>query len=273
MMSNFSASSADRGLAILELLVDEPQGLSMSAIAQRLELPVSATHRLLTVMVARRYVQQNARSEHYQATMLIAALGLRLLETSNLPDVCQPLLDELALETGELVRLSVLENKHLIWVAKAQGSRDSIRYDPISGREVTLHATAMGKAWLATMPEDEAVAIIAERGFGGDPVGPNAVKTIDQFKEQLRLTRDRGFALVEGEAEAGISAIATVVRDASVPERPVVATISIGGPSFRLERDRLVSFAPAMFSTSDRLSGLWPVRTYREHDLQRSSAA
>ena len=89
-MSNFSASSADRGLAILELLVDEPQGLSMSSIAQRLELPVSATHRLLTVMVARRYVQQNATSEHYQATMLIAALGLRLLETSNLPDVCQP---------------------------------------------------------------------------------------------------------------------------------------------------------------------------------------
>ena len=184
-----------------------------------------------------------------------------------------PLLDELALETRELVRLSVLENKHLIWVAKAQGSRDSIRYDPISGREVPLHATAMGKAWLATMLVDEAVAIIAERGFGGAPVGPNAVKTIDQFKEQLGLTRDRGFAIVEGEAEAGISAIATVIRDSSAAGRPVVATISIGGPSFRLGRARLISFAPAMFSTAERLSSLWPVRTYREHDLRKISAA
>jgi len=261
-MSNISASSADRGLAILELLVNEPSGLPMSIIAQRLKLPVSATHRLLSVLVARRYARQDPVSEAYHATMAVAALGVRLLAGSNFIEVCQPVLEEFASRTGELVRLSVLEGDHLIWVAKAQGARASIRYDPISGRDVPLHVTAMGKAWLATLPEDDAVRLVLDRGFGGDLIGPKATRTVEGLREQLRLTKDRGFALVEEEAEVGISGIATVVRDALSPGRPVVGCVSVAGPTFRLDRERLVGFAQPLKDAAERLSDLWPVRAY-----------
>ncbi|MGL4974376.1 MAG: IclR family transcriptional regulator [Bosea sp. (in: a-proteobacteria)] len=266
-MTNFSSSSAERCLAILELLVDQPDGLPMSNIAQRLDLPVSATHRLLSVLVQKRYVRQSALTERYIATMLLAAHGLRLLEHSNLTGACQPLLEELAAQCEELVRLAVLENEHLIWVAKAQGARNSIRYDPISGRDVPLHATAMGKAWLATLPEDHAIALVQERGMSGDLVGPNAVRTPEALREHLRLTRERGFAIVEQEAEPGISAVATVVRDLSLPGHPVVGTISIGGPSFRMDRDRLVSFRDALAQTAQRLSEIWPVHIYQSRQV------
>jgi IclR family transcriptional regulator, acetate operon repressor len=266
-MTNFSVSSAERGLAILELLIDQPDGLPMSTIAQRLELPVSATHRLLTMLVQKRYVRQSTLTERYMATMLLAAHGLRLLEISNLSGACQPLLEELATQCEELVRLAVLENEHLTWVAKAQGARNSIRYDPISGRDVPLHATAMGKAWLATLPEDHAIRLVQERGMGGDLVGPNVIRTPDALREQLRLTRERGFAIVEEEAEPGISAVATVVRDLSVASHPVVGTISIGGPSFRMNRARLVSFRDPLTQTAQRLSEIWPVHIYQNRHV------
>ena len=262
-MSNISASSADRCLAILELLVNEPGGLPMSIIAQRLALPVSATHRLLAVLVGRRYVRQGPGSEAYHATMTVAALGVRLLAGSNLTEVSQPILEDLAGTTGELVRLAVLEGQHLVWVAKAQGARTSIRYDPISGRDVPLHTTAMGKAWLATLPEDEAVRLVEERGFEVDLVGPNAVRTVKGLREQLRLTRDRGFAVVEEEAEAGISAISAVVRDATDPKKPVVGCLAVAGPTFRLERERLVGFAAPLKQACEHLSDLWPIRQYQ----------
>jgi IclR family transcriptional regulator, acetate operon repressor len=266
-MSNFSASSAERCLAILELLVEQPEGMGMSMIAQKLGLPVSATHRLLTVLVQKRYLRQDAVSERYIPTMLLAALGLRLVENTSLTETCQPILEGLALDVQELVRLAILEGDELIWVAKAQGARNAIRYDPISGRSATLHATAMGKAWLSTLDEDVAVTLVEQRGFGGELVGPNAIRSATELRQQLRLTRERGFALVEQEAEPGISAIACVVRDVSQATRPVVGAISIGGPSFRLSRERLVSFRDPLLAAGEQLSNIWPARAYKSKQV------
>lgn len=267
-MANFSAASAERCLAIIELLADNPDGMALSAVATRLDLPASATHRLLQVLVARGYVRQDEASERYVATLFLAALGVRLLASTNIPDVCQPELDALAAKTGELVRLAVLEDDHLRWVAKAQGATSSIRYDPISGREVPLHTTAMGKAWLSTLPEDAALKLAKARGLGGDLVGPKAVRSLEALREQLRMTRDRGFGLVEEEAEPGISAIAATIRNPQPGnEGTVVACVSIGGPTFRLDRKRLVSFAPDLFETARRLGQLWPARLHLARDV------
>jgi DNA-binding IclR family transcriptional regulator len=104
---------------------------------------------------------------------------------------------------------------------------------------------------------------VEERGFRGELVGPKALRTIPELREQLRLTRERGFAIVEEEAEAGISAVACVVRDFSQARRPAVGAISIGGPSFRLSRETLVSFRDPLLETAERLSEIWPVRTYK----------
>ena len=71
------------------------------------------------------------------------------------------------------------------------------------GREVVLHATATGKAWLATLPEDEALRLVVARGFPvprhADPgtFGKGVVRTIDELRAHLRETRRRGYALAD----------------------------------------------------------------------------
>ena len=265
-MSQSSALSADRVLAILELLAEEAEGEPLSRIAQQLGLPLSATHRLLGVLVGRRYARQNPVTEHYEASLTVAALGIRFLANTHLPDVCQPVLDELAERTGELVRLSVLEGDKMIWIAKAQGAKSSIRYDPASGRDVPLHATAMGKAWLATLPEEQAVRIVTAAGYDG-AMGPAALTTEAALRRELRLARERGYGMVKDEAEPGISAIAMVIRDASDPGRRVVGCVSIGGPTYRMDHERLVGFLPDLQETVRRLSALWPMRTYHARNF------
>ncbi len=260
-MANSSVSSAERCLAILELLVDHAGGLQVSAIAQQLSLPLSATHRLLQTLVNTHYVKQAIMSDRYFPTLKMSALGLRLLADLNVTEIAQPILDDLARETGELVRLAVVEDADMTWMAKAQGATVGIRCDPISGRNVPLHTTAMGKAWLAVMPEQEAIDKVVTRGFDCEPVGPKAINTVTRLKKEIRLTRQRGFGLNEQESELGLSAIAMLIKDRLNPAI-VVGAVSIAGPSFRTDRERLVSFVEPLRAAIEQLEQLWPARAH-----------
>ena len=112
-------SSRDRALLIVELLVPEVRGLPMSDIADRLGIPRTATHRLLADLKDMGYVKQDADTARYFLTVRLAALGLAYLAATGITDMAQPLLDDLAKETGELVRLAVSDGTRLVWVAKA----------------------------------------------------------------------------------------------------------------------------------------------------------
>lgn len=270
-MSGFSLNSAERCLAIVELLVEHPEGLPLTTISASLELPASATHRLLGVLVGKGYVKQDEVSNRYAPSMTVAALGLRLLSRYHVPDVCQPVLEDLAAKSGELVRLSFLEQDRLIWIAKAQGSRSNLRYDPIAGHDVPLQVTAMGKAWLATMPEEEAVALVVRKGFAPHLTGPRAIKTETELRRDLALTRERGYGMVEEEAEAGVSAIAVVVRDGLHAGAPAVAALSVAGPSVRLNRDRLEELVPLLQGAAETLSRLWAVRAYQNGGASKAA--
>ena len=68
-MVGFSTGSVERALEILEVLVDSPQGLSLTSLADQLEMPKSAAHKLLNTLVGRNYVEQDALTQHYKPTM------------------------------------------------------------------------------------------------------------------------------------------------------------------------------------------------------------
>jgi IclR family transcriptional regulator, acetate operon repressor len=258
---NVSISAVERGLAILELLLEHPDGLQISAIARHLSLPLSAAHRVLQALINSRYVKQDASGERYLLTLKIGSIGLRQMAGMNIAEVAQPVLDDLARKTGELIRLAVVEDKEMMWVASAQGATGAIRCDPVMGKHVTLHTTCMGKAWLASMPEKEAVDMVVAHGFDNknDSLGPNAIHTVDELRREIRKVRKTGFALNEQESELGLSAIAMLIRDRSRSNRALGA-ISIAGPTFRVDRKRLISFADPLHQAITELEQAWPIR-------------
>jgi DNA-binding IclR family transcriptional regulator len=260
---NVSISAVERGLAILELLLEHPDGLQISALARHLSLPLSATHRLLQALINARYVKQDASGERYLLTLKIGSIGLRQMAGINIADIARPILDGLARKTGELIRLAVVEDDEMMWVANAQGATGSIRCDPVMGRRVTLHTTGMGKAWLATMQEKDAIARVTARGFDNehDSLGPNAIKSVASLRREIRKTREMGFALNEQESELGLSAIAMVIRNRLEFNR-VVGALSIAGPTFRVDRARLVSFAEPLHEAVAELEQAWPIRAF-----------
>lgn len=257
-----------RAIDILELLQAAEAPVSLSDIAERLDLPKSAAHRLLQVWIERGYVAQEPVGQRYEATLKLAIIGFTHLAATGIRDVCYPDLRRLATETGELVRLAVFDNDALTWIVEAQGSRSGLRYDGNLGRQALLHATAAGKAVLSTLSETEAVRlVIAQDRLGSEEAGPNAVATIGELLEMLRETRARGYATAFEEAALGVSSVAVPVferQDSSV----AVGAIIVVGPTARMNPQRIATVVPALKAAGARVSALWPIRKHVADDQE-----
>src|SRR5687767_11727687 len=125
----------ERAFGIIETLVGHPTGLSLGTIARQLEIPKSAAHRSLSELVDLGYVRQDAASGEYIVGLPVVSLGLRHLRSISLVEAATPALMELAEDSGELARLAIFDGESLVWVAKRQGARPGLRYDPDSGEE------------------------------------------------------------------------------------------------------------------------------------------
>lgn len=256
-----SQSATRRSLEILELLSEAPEGLALSDICGRLRIPKSVTHRLLALLADSGFVRQDAASARYGLTLKLTLLGLRHYAGTGLKDLIQPVLDRLAIATGELVRLAIVEGEGMVWVAKAQGARFGLKYDPDTGYDVVLHATATGKAWLSTLPEEEAVRIVSRTGFRTPSrFGPNAVRTIKEFRRALAETRARGYGVAIEEGEPGTAAVAVAVRIGAGARAATVATLSAAGPVSRFTPAQRTALARHLKAAADELAAIWPIR-------------
>jgi DNA-binding IclR family transcriptional regulator len=254
-------SPAQRTLDLIELLADAPDGLGLAGICARLALPKSAAHRFLALLAARGYVRQDAETQRYALSLKLPSLAFRFVAGTGWPDLAQPILDALAARTGELARLALVDGDTLTWVAKAQGAATGLRYDADAGRGVILHATATGKVWLSSLPEERALALVArERRLGRGGLGPHAVTTIAALKRELRATRRRGFGQAVEEGEPGVAAVAVAVRPRNDASLDVCATISIAGPLARMDAARRTELALAARASAAELAESWPAR-------------
>jgi IclR family acetate operon transcriptional repressor len=250
-----------RSFGVLELLARERAGLGLKALSERLGTPVGSMHRLLGDLIALRYVRQDPATDRYHLTTRLLSLGHQHLAATGVADVAQPLLDRLSEESGELARLAVVDGEDLTWVAKAQGARSGLRYDPDMGQNARLFCTASGHAWLATLDDEEAVRIVTHQGFGKlTENGPNAPRTIRALLDRLAKARKRGYATVVDSGAVGTAALAAGVIDAG--SRRTLGVISIAGPSVRLTEQRMTELAPALLAAADELAATGQASSY-----------
>ncbi|CAN7613500.1 IclR family transcriptional regulator [Bosea sp. LjRoot237] len=254
-------AAVERAFKLLEALAGEADGADLTVLAERLDLPVSATHRLLATLAERGFVTQDAQSGAYGLTLKLSQLAFRNLDLRGLPDAGQIVLDQLARATREYCRLAVIEGESLTWIARAQGATAGLRYEPPMGMGIVLHATATGKAWLASLPEAEALRIVCARGFDAQGrSGPNALGDVDALRQHLAETRNRGFALAVEEGEIGTVAMATTFRAGPDAGAPIAGTLSVAGPLPRMQEAHRDEIAAALATAARDMAAIWPLR-------------
>jgi len=249
-------AAVDRTLKILEMLADESEGLSISDIARRLEVNKAIAHRILSTLAQLGYVYRT-ENQFYQLTYKISNIGLRQQSNARLTDQCFPLIRQLADETGELVRLAVIEHGIPIWVHAASGPVRRLTIDPIWRAELIWHVHAAAKAYLSTLDPDDILPKIGH--------GPYRSLTLHTITDPAALLEDvaaaaaRGFALSYEEAELGVGAVASPIFLGGITRQRCVGILSVAAPTSRMNRDALIKTGVRLIEACAVLGGVWPL--------------
>ena len=252
-------SQINRCFDIIELFFENPNGLSLSQISASTDIPMATAHRMLSVIRERGYIHQDSQ-EIYHLSLLLPSMGAHFIAGTGFIELMQPHLDRLAKETGEHVRLSAVVKGQLIWVLRAVQSSHGLQYRGSLDTRIIPHVTASGKMWLSSLSNEEAVRAIAQwdisksRDYGG----PNAVTSIKGLLRDLEAIRAAGYSVIMEEAEVGVCAVAVAVPDRT-DARAFMGTLSIAGPTARLNRNKLKALVPKMKEVARRIGDTWNV--------------
>jgi len=243
-----------RTLALLERLAQDVRGVPLATLADDLNMPRSAAHRLLGELAEHGYVRQTRERSDYVLTTKLVSLGLNYLKYSGVVDLCQPILDKLAESVDELVRVAVVDVDHITWVALSQGARSGLRYDPDTGMDAKLSCTSSGLAWLSTLDEDDAIGLLTKQGLGrAGEYGPNAPANIAAVLDYIRQTREQGYALTQDTYTRGISSVAAPIVPAG---KGAVGVLTISGPSMRMTREKMLGLVPELLAAAAEIAAV-----------------
>ena len=246
------SGALEKSLAILEYLTAYPDGASLGQIATDLNQLRSGCHRTLQELMRFGYVRQMPQRSDYALTTRMASMGLSFLSKSGVVDIAQPVLAHLAQATEELVRLAIVDGERLTLVAKAQGAKSGLMYDPDMGIDLRLSCSAAGQAWLMTLPEDEAIACVSRQGLGNPrDYGPNAPTSIKALLKVLDEHRKRRYSIIQDAYAPGMSSMAAPVKRA---DGPTTGVIVIAGPSARLTLKRMTQFSQGLLAAAEELA-------------------
>lgn len=238
----------DRALGILEVLWKEGPDLTVPDIAERVGLNIGTVRRFVKVLEQHRMVEKNSQNGKYRLGLRLFELGSSAVAQINLRERARPYLDRLVLETGETAHLCILDEGKVLYLEKME-SPHAIRMASWIGRRNPSHCSAVGKAILAFLSEEEVDAFIKKYGLAGHT--RNTITKPTRFKDELQNIVKRGYAVDNEESVEGLRCVGAPIRDYS---GQVIASISIAGPTFRVTEEKAPSLAKLVMDVANKLS-------------------
>jgi DNA-binding IclR family transcriptional regulator len=238
----------DRAVALLESFSLQSPELGVVELAKLTGLSKGTVHRLLSALEDHRLIEQDPMSKRYRLGLRLFELGSRAVARVDVAERAMPYLNELVRETGDTANLGVLDRGMVLYIAKVEGWH-SLRMPSQVGKRLQAHCTGLGKALLAHRPDGEVEQIAREPGLLRHT--PDTIVDLDALREELRLTRARGYAVDDEELEHGIRCVGAPVRDFT---GEVVAAISISGPSTRITSESVPELAKRIRASAVAIS-------------------
>ena len=240
-----TVQSVDRAVSILEILA-RTGDVGVTELAKELGVHKSTAFRLVAALERRDLVEQNAGRGKYRLGPGILRLAGASSSRLDVVQECRAVCAALAKRTGETVNLAVLSAGAALYMHQAAGS-SALQPHNWVGQRIPLHATSNGKVLLSALDPAE-----VRRQVPSLPAyTARTITTPAVLERELDDVRERGHALAIDELEIGLSAVAAPVRDV---HGEVLASMSISGPTFRLDSDRMPGLAEAVTAAANEVS-------------------
>ena len=255
--SSGSVQSIDRVLDILETLSTSPFGMSLSDLAAATGLHVSTAHRLVNVLCERGYAMKEPTGGKYRLTLRTFEIGSRVSGVWNLLSAAKPFLDELAAFSQEAVHLVERDGNCVVYLYKAEPFQQLVRMASHTGLRNPMYCTGVGKSILSLLSDEELAKIWETENL--ITYTPYTITDLEAMKQELALTRQRGYAMDNEEHELGVRCIAMPVRNW---DGKPVAAVSISAPAMRLDSDEIRRLLPKLRNAAAQISQMLGYKEY-----------
>jgi DNA-binding IclR family transcriptional regulator len=226
-------------------LLKENSPTHLSEIADQLDLAESSVHRHLRTLENLRYVSRDG--VRYQLGLRFMRLGTAARMRNPAYSKIEPYVEQLAEQTEERAHFIVEDHGLGVYLYQSTGD-NAVNVGTNIGRQVHLHSSAAGKAILSHYSKDRVNEILDKWGLP-----KNTKYTItdrDTLFEELETVEERGFALNREETVEDLHVVAVPV----VPNRTIIGTLCVAGPSYRLRGEWFEEGLPELLlSTANEL--------------------
>lgn len=229
--------AAQTTLRIVEALKDL-DGAGVTGVAEHLDMPKSSVHNYLSTLHQEDYVLKDGQTYH---------VGLRFLEAGAFArhrqpiyEIARPEIDDLAEETGELVHLGTIEHGKVVYLYRKRGEK-AVKVDAYTGKRVGTHNTALGKAMLSRLPEEDVRRIIEHHKLSGTTA--HTITDSEELFEELHRIRERGVAFDRGERINGLRCVAAPIVNTDCE---VEGALSVSGPRSRMKGEHFDEQLPEL---------------------------
>lgn len=253
MTTKESASSQTlvRGLKLLDLLSQYPNGCPLAKIAELAELNKSTVHRLLQSLQQEGFVRPAPTAGSYRLTTKCLAIGQRALSSLNILHIAAPHLEALNLKLGETVNFAMREGEHAIMIYKLEPTSGMMRTRAYIGQQLELYCSGMGKLFLAYGKADEIPSYWQAKQQVIRQLTPNTITTIPAMETALAQIRQQQFAMDDEENELGVSCVACPIFD---NQGKVYYAASVSLSTARLAQIGFETIYTALKTTAEQIS-------------------
>lgn len=199
----------DRISQLLEFLSNHKDGIGINEISEKLDLPLSTTHRMLNGLKKNGYISQDIISKRYKLGVGILSLAIHLLNDMDIIKVGKPIIEDLSTKYGQLIFLSVLENDKVTCVDMVNNA-ERMRFYVQIGSPMPVHCSASGKSIVAYLDEDQ-INKFLENESRTIYTSYTKLETYE-IKKELSMVKELGYAVCDEEMEVGVMAISTPIR-------------------------------------------------------------
>lgn len=249
LSNNYTIQALQRGMKVLDTLLDARTPLKLEEICTRTGLPKSTGFRIVVNLLQGQYLVET--DEGYWLGLKLLRLGALVEERLDLKQQARPFLTELRDRVNETVHLAVLDSElRVVYVEKLATQHAVGLMASRIGITAPMHCTALGRAMAAFRPEAEILGWIKRNGLRAYTDATITDETA--FLRELGEIRSRDYAVDKGEYEASVRCVAAPIRDRT---GKVIAAVSISAPDTRMPFHLLKgSAATQVVETASRIS-------------------
>jgi DNA-binding IclR family transcriptional regulator len=241
-------SSVKNALRLLKLFTVNTPEKRLTELADELNLGKSTTSRLLSTLLSEGFVFQDPITHKYRLGQRIASLYHVIVTTYwDLSQAASPIIQRLARETSEALRVAVLEENEIAYIHQVEGTKKEDVGAYVGGRN-PAHCTSSGKMLLAFQNELELNKIL------NGPLIKYTSRTITdptQLKEQLKHIRKQDYCVCIGEFIENMVSISSPIRDSA---GQVISALTLIAPTHRMDENRIISFTNKVVKTAKEIS-------------------